>query len=234
MFPPFAVLCLCQVRAVKACGPDGLQICLGPLPAAERAHLYPVQGVRGFVGHREELAYRLGSLLSDELHVVDQPLRLARLIVEAELRQHSWHVRGPQLVQARAFHQALRRARRQRSDTVLYQLADTAAFHRGVAVYPCTGYLAVEAVGVQRDMQVGGPCVAGLYPIRHVAELGIDYLKAAARQRGLQIVAQAAIATIGTSAVLGDVNWLMVTSASVLAGILSLLTSVAGLPELEE
>ena len=47
-------------------------------------------------------------------------------------------------------------------------------------------------------------------------------------------MAQAAIATIGTSAVLGDVNWLMVTSASVLAGILSLLTSVAGLPELEE
>ena len=56
----------------------------------------------------------------------------------------------------------------------------------------------------------------------------------AAGIRAIKTVAQAAIATIGTSAVLGDVNWLMVTSASVLAGILSLLTSVSGLPELEE
>ena len=56
----------------------------------------------------------------------------------------------------------------------------------------------------------------------------------AAGIRAIKTVAQAAIATIGTSAVLGVVNWLMVTSASVLAGILSLLTSVAGLPELEE
>lgn len=52
--------------------------------------------------------------------------------------------------------------------------------------------------------------------------------------RALKTVAQTAVATIGTSAVMKEVDWMMVLSASVLAGILSLLTSVAGLPELEE
>jgi hypothetical protein len=55
----------------------------------------------------------------------------------------------------------------------------------------------------------------------------------AAGVRALKTVCQTAIATIGTAAVLGDVDWLMVGSAAVLAGLLSLLTSVAGLPELD-
>ena len=60
-----------------------------------------------------------------------------------------------------------------------------------------------------------------------------EWIKAAG-VRAIKTVAQTAVATIGTSAVMDEVNWLMVGSASLLAGVLSLLTSVAGLPEVQE
>ena len=60
-----------------------------------------------------------------------------------------------------------------------------------------------------------------------------SWLKAAG-VRAIKTVAQTAAATIGTAAVLGEVNWLAVGSAALLAGVLSMLTSIGGLPELKE
>jgi len=54
----------------------------------------------------------------------------------------------------------------------------------------------------------------------------------AAAVRAVKTIAQTAVATIGTSAVIDDVNWLVVCSASAVSGILSVLTSIAGLPEI--
>lgn len=56
----------------------------------------------------------------------------------------------------------------------------------------------------------------------------------AAGIRAIKTIAQTAVATIGTAAVISSVDWTMVISASILAGVLSLLTSVAGLPEVKE
>lgn len=60
-----------------------------------------------------------------------------------------------------------------------------------------------------------------------------EWIKAAAI-RAVKTMAQAAIAMIGTSAVMADIDWKLVLSASVVAGILSVLTSLAGLPEVDD
>jgi hypothetical protein len=67
--------------------------------------------------------------------------------------------------------------------------------------------------------------------------MNTNYMKKwihAAAVRAIKTVAQAAVAAIGSSAAIGDVNWTLVASTAALAGVLSLLTSVAGLPECKE
>ena len=66
-----------------------------------------------------------------------------------------------------------------------------------------------------------------------MTKINLQWLKAAA-VRALKTAAQTALATIGTATIMGDVNWIMVGSASAMAAILSLLTSLAGLPELKD
>ena len=56
----------------------------------------------------------------------------------------------------------------------------------------------------------------------------------AAGTRAIRTVAQTAVATIGSSAIISEVNWLLVGSAAIMAGVVSILTSIGGLPEVEE
>ena len=69
-----------------------------------------------------------------------------------------------------------------------------------------------------------------------VFKVSVDTKKGikAATVRAIKTVAQTAVATIGTSAAMGEVNWVVVASSSCLAGIVSVLTSVAGIPEVTE
>ena len=60
-----------------------------------------------------------------------------------------------------------------------------------------------------------------------------NWMKAAG-MRAIKTIAQTAVAMIGTSSIMGEVDWLMIGSAALLSGILSLLTSIAGLPELDK
>ena len=63
-------------------------------------------------------------------------------------------------------------------------------------------------------------------------EYWMNWLRAAGI-RAIKTVAQCAVATIGTSATMGDVNWILVASTAAVAGVVSLLTSIAGLPEVK-
>lgn len=69
-----------------------------------------------------------------------------------------------------------------------------------------------------------------------VFKMSVDTRKwaKAAGVRAIKTVAQAAVATIGTAIAMGDVDWAMVVSASILSGVISLLTSIAGIPEVTE
>ena len=69
--------------------------------------------------------------------------------------------------------------------------------------------------------------------VKGMSEKGLKWLKCAG-VRAIKTVAQTAVATIGTATMMGEVDWFMIGSASLLAGVLSILTSIAGLPEMKE